>query len=75
MIETPSTARTGLVLPGKAGGGTARVITGRMNTAAPTTSSTAPAAASSQPTSTFTVTHSRSRQVAGSRTSQLSRSA
>jgi hypothetical protein len=73
MIETPSTATNGLVFPGKAGGGKALVIAGTMNTTAPTTTSTAATAVSSQPTSTFTITHSRSRQVAGSCTSQLSR--
>ena len=61
------------MFPGKAGGGIARVSTGPMNTTRPTTRSTADVAASSVPATRFTTTQRRSRQVAGSVSSQLVR--
>jgi hypothetical protein len=68
-------ARVGLAFPGKAGGGTAREITGARNAIAPVTASAAEATARIHPTRAFTVTHSRSRQVATSPSSQRRRAA
>ena len=59
-------------LPGKAGGGIARISSGPMNSMRPVKTIAAGSAASSQPTR-FTRIHRRSRQVAWSVSSQPSR--
>ena len=66
---------TGLVFPGKAGGGTAFVSAGTMKATVPTPIAIADAAARIHPATIFTVTQSRSRQVAPSPSIHLSRSA